>query len=262
MPTEQAYRGDRHKETKQDLRVLSQSGLEMPTEQAQGGQTQRNKTRSQKLAQFGDNKYFAICQNLMLLKYLHKNCPTLRNKKGLGSKHAGCTFIHSYIVQSPFVALYIQRMYVYTKRAKMHWRTSKYMCKDMGDHMYILSGVRDSKQRQKWQGKFCRNRMKNMETDQSKVEITGIKLWSVRKMIIYVFVCCRWKESGPGRCYSLLPGMNTMHAALQYVCIFKRKLRDWVTSYISKIQQNWTDIDIKKRRGRFLKNFRGTSDVK
>ncbi len=34
MSTEQAYREDRHKETKQDLRVLSQLGLEMPTEQA------------------------------------------------------------------------------------------------------------------------------------------------------------------------------------------------------------------------------------
>jgi hypothetical protein len=34
MPSEQAYRGDRHKETKQDLKVLSQLGLEMPTEQA------------------------------------------------------------------------------------------------------------------------------------------------------------------------------------------------------------------------------------
>ncbi len=32
---------------------------------------------------------------------------TLRNKKGLGRKQAGCTFVHSYIVQSPFVALYI-----------------------------------------------------------------------------------------------------------------------------------------------------------
>ncbi len=37
MPTEQRPRGDRHKETKQDIRVLSQLGPEMPSEQAWGG---------------------------------------------------------------------------------------------------------------------------------------------------------------------------------------------------------------------------------
>jgi hypothetical protein len=52
MPTEQALQG-RHKETKQDLRVLSQLGLEMPTEQAWGEDTKKQNKISEVLSQLG-----------------------------------------------------------------------------------------------------------------------------------------------------------------------------------------------------------------